>query len=368
MSPKQRLSSCFVVSFLIFLGCGSDDAIVEYKVKKSQLVWEENHLESNQTSTSTDASTAETHRMLAAIMPVGDQAWFFKLVDSLENVAKVADSFEKFIAGLSFKQADAGRLEPVWNLPEAWRAQRGNEMRFATIEVPVGNEKVEISVTSLGVSSENLEQYLLMNVNRWRGQLKLPPWSRQQLPGNSQEISLDGVTATYVDMTGQFDSGGMSRAPFAGGATPPRPSRTTASTANSPVRFVPPTEWSAGRQAAMRKASFEVVEGERKIDISIIDLQAGSGTLLANVNRWRGQVGLAAVTEADLEQVAASIDISGSPGHYVELVGESLTILGAIVEYGGKDWYVKLMGDTELAQREKDRFTAFLETIEFATN
>ena len=58
----------------------------------------------------------------------------------------------------------------------------------------------------------------------------------------------------------------------------------------------------------------------------------------------------------------------GVQGDYAELVGpagvaKGKTILGVMAFSGGRVWFIKLMGDSELAAREKDRFEAFVKSI-----
>jgi hypothetical protein len=47
------------------------------------------------------------------------------------------------------------------------------------------------------------------------------------------------------------------------------------------------------------------------------------GSILANVNRWRGQVGLDAVTQQQLEEQVERLDIDGNPAVLVNLVNEN---------------------------------------------
>jgi hypothetical protein len=162
---------------------------------------------------------------------------------------------------------------------------------------------------------------------------------------------------------------GAPLAPFAGGGASPRTTKGSGAAApGSGLAFVAPPEWKAGELNQFRKASFTVADGEQKAEITVIDLDPGSGDLLANVNRWRGQVGLLPVTAAELASSVKKIDAFGVQGDYVELVGPSgvakgQTLLGVMAFAGGRAWFVKLIGDSDLAAREKDRFETFVKSI-----
>lgn len=132
-----------------------------------------------------------------------------------------------------------------------------------------------------------------------------------------------------------------------------------------------PEGWAPGEVNRMRKAAFVVQDGERKVEITAIDLDASAGALLPNVNRWRQQVQLDEITQAELEETVSPIELGGEGGHYVEIVGPEeadsrQAILGAVVVQGGKAWFFKLWGDAELALQEKERFREFVASVQFA--
>jgi hypothetical protein len=119
----------------------------------------------------------------------------------------------------------------------------------------------------------------------------------------------------------------------------------------------------------MRKAAFLVSEGDQQVEITAIDLSESAGQdVLGNVNRWRGQVGLPELTEQQMADNLTAMVIGGEPGTYVELSGPAgETILGAIVVHEGRGWFFKLKGDSELAERERERFRQFLNSVRFGT-
>ncbi len=87
---------------------------------------------------------------------------------------------------------------PEWELPPGWRREPSTStMRFATLRAG----DVEFSVIPLPFPDGEEQQYLLSNINRWRGQLQMPVLD--QLAGETEAIDLpDGSTATLVDLEG----------------------------------------------------------------------------------------------------------------------------------------------------------------------
>src|SRR5205823_1207276 len=123
--------------------------------------------------------------------------------------------------------------------------------------------------------------------------------------------------------------------------------------------------WSPGKPNAISLAAFKVTDGDKQAEITV---STAGGEWLANVNRWRGQLGLSPVDAAELTKVAKKIETLGTTADYVELVGPDSaakreTILGVQAQAGGRTWFVKLRGDAELAEREKDKFESFVKSL-----
>jgi hypothetical protein len=116
----------------------------------------------------------------------------------------------------------------------------------------------------------------------------------------------------------------------------------------------------------MRKGSFAITGEGGEADLSITAFPGNVGGDLANLNRWREQIGLKPVTEAEFEAAAQRMEKNGLRMTVVDLVGtggDAKRILGAMIPHGGATWFVKLMGPDALVAKEKSAFLAFLETI-----
>ncbi len=134
---------------------------------------------------------------------------------------------------------------------------------------------------------------------------------------------------------------------------------------NQPVpdglKYKTPEGWTVKPNSPFRLASLDVIDGDRKCDVSVSSLGPDQ-PVLENVNRWRGQIKLPAAAESELQ--LKPIKCGVADGSLVELVGETETILAVMVSRPDKTWFVKLQGPNDLAQRERDKFVAFTESIE----
>lgn len=123
----------------------------------------------------------------------------------------------------------------------------------------------------------------------------------------------------------------------------------------------------------MRVGSFNVkAQNGKQADVSIVPLAGTAGGDLANVNRWRGQVGLKPVTEDELPKLASSVTVGSEPAQFYEFAGESpsagekMRVLVAVQHRGGAAWFYKMSGDDEVVAQQKSTFIEFLKSIKFA--
>jgi len=133
-----------------------------------------------------------------------------------------------------------------------------------------------------------------------------------------------------------------------------------------------PEGWTKVAPGEMRVASFEIQgQNGKQADVSIIPLPGRSGSDDANVNRWRGQVGLSSVSPEDLKKSAESVEAAGQPAQLYDIVGqnsdkgEAARILGVIQHRDDAVWFFKMTGDANLVEQQKPAFVAFLKSVKF---
>lgn len=135
---------------------------------------------------------------------------------------------------------------------------------------------------------------------------------------------------------------------------------------------LPGKNWEEAPAGEMRAASFRVKgEGSKQADVGVFPLPGMAGSDLSNVNRWRGQVGLPAVTEDELAKLAEAIEIDGSKAQVYDMAGENpgsgekTRILAAILRKNNVAWFFKMTGDDALVAGEKKAFMSFLGSVKF---
>ena len=207
-----------IALFVAVVGCSPAEKIEQYRVDKPEVLAKQ-FSHGSDADASPTADTSPTDRMLAAIVPHGSQFWFFKLAGPDDAVRTHGKEFLQLMFSLHF--ADGAESPPDWTLPEGWTREPGNQMRYATLVIAPGPPRLEVSVSTFPKPSGESETIdaILLNVNRWRGQMGLSPITKDQLADETKQLPLGGETATFVSLVGKLGKGGMTP-PFARGALP----------------------------------------------------------------------------------------------------------------------------------------------------
>ena len=188
-----------------------------------------------------------------------------------------------------------------------------------------------------------------------RGQVQEYRVSKEQAPPQSQA---GGLPPGHPDTSSAL--GLPPGHPGVGGAVAPA------------LQYKRPADWQEAPPSQMRAASFRFSGKDGKqADVSVIPLPGLAGSDLANVNRWRGQVGLAGVSEAELAQLAQQVEIAGQPASLYDQSGtnagsgDASRILAAITRRDGTAWFFKMTGDDAVVTEQKPAFIEFLKSVSF---
>lgn len=129
-----------------------------------------------------------------------------------------------------------------------------------------------------------------------------------------------------------------------------------------------PAHWTDKGASGMRKGTF-TINGENgaAAELAITAFPGDVGGEAANVNRWRGQLQLAPLSEAEVVRSIERIEFAGLKVGLVDLRndvnGVTTRMLGAFVAHQGATWFFKLTGPDALVAKEKGAFLDFVKTI-----
>lgn len=140
-----------------------------------------------------------------------------------------------------------------------------------------------------------------------------------------------------------------------------------ASTDAGGLSWTAPAAWKAKPGSAMRKGSYTIgAEGGPAADLAITAFPGDVGGDLANLNRWRGQLALPPVTEAEFAGAVTRLTVNGLSVTLADVTGggdNPQRLLGAMVPHAGATWFFKLTGPAALVAAEKPAFLSFVQTL-----
>ena len=312
------------------------------------------------------------------------------------------------------------------NVPADWQEAPAGEMRVASYHVKgQGGKMADVSVIPLpGMAGRDID-----NVNRWRGQVGLSPVSEGELGKTSEPVQVGGQEGKLYEIAGQNASGEKNRIlaaivrrpdaawffkmvgddglvaaqktafleylksfsfPAAGGGAaltqdaqlPP---------SHPPIGNINPVPAASAPRSGEGKPEWQVPTGWKEIDgggflvakfiisgsdnsqatVNVSSSGGNGGGVSANINRWRGQLGLNPLTESDVDKLVTSVDIAGGKAMLVDMTGTDVKsgakarLIAAIVSRAQQTWFYKLMGSAQLVEQQKDAFMRFVQGVKY---
>ena len=307
----------------------------------------------------------------------------------------------------------APRPEIAYTLPAGWEDLGQTSMSLANfkIKTPAGEASVNITPLASMAGQEALI------VNMWREQVGQPPLAESAIASTFTPVAIgsdagqlfsikgmrdkqavqivtafahrDGASWFYKLQgpeaviaaeqpafvaflkTVRFQPAGTTPAPATsaqpvavagGGSAPLAAAGSPATPEPAAFQWKVPAGWQSLTPGQMQVAKFSVPEkagGKAEVFVSVFP--SDTGGMLANVNRWRKQVGLEPIDDPALKPLVTAID--GLPGAtLVELKNDSRAIIGAIVPRSGRWWFYKLIGDSAVVTAEREALIRFVQT------
>jgi hypothetical protein len=134
----------------------------------------------------------------------------------------------------------------------------------------------------------------------------------------------------------------------------------------SAPRLAVPDGWEEQPAGQMAVGSY-VIRGpggaKAQVTITALPAAASSKNELANVNRWRGQLGLKEISVDQLNRDREQIQMAGHAAALFDLAGTMdstpTRILAAMQSRGDAVWFFKMIGSADLVKSQKDAFVQF---------
>ena len=288
-------------------------------------------------------------------------------------------------------------------LPDGWTEKPASAMRSASFAITdKDSHTADVSVIPLPITGQEVEL-----VNMWREQMQLPPLANADVP--SENVAIGTEQGKLFDMASEapiiegkakarlivamlsradtswfFKIAGeeslvasqksaftefLKGVSFPEASSTPTPTFTLTKTADASTGlpgWTAPANWQSQPPGQMLLAKFAIAgENGGKAAMTVSSFPGDVGGALANVNRWRKQLGLDEVSDGDLGKLISSVETGAGEASLVDMAGANARIVGVMLPRDGQMWFFKLMGDEPVVAHEKDAFLAFLKTLKF---
>jgi hypothetical protein len=141
---------------------------------------------------------------------------------------------------------------------------------------------------------------------------------------------------------------------------PPRP------TGPGALKWIVPKGWTETPGSGMRYATLTPPEAG-KVEMSVVVLPGAAGGESANVNRWRGQIGLPPLEEAALAPLRRTVACKAGTVAVYDFTSEGQArtrmVAGLLATADGNTWFFKLMGDADPVGKAKPAFMKYLGSL-----
>jgi hypothetical protein len=289
------------------------------------------------------------------------------------------------------------RAHVHWQLPKGWEELPPSEMRMGDFRVHGADGRAEVTIIPLaGLAGSDVD-----NVNRWRGQVGLEPITEGQLKENYETVEIADQSSRLYDMAGVSGDDEKTRIlvtilrrgetswffkMIGGDALVQREKATFKSflkaisfdgeakspdVVESPKSAPPapkpswkvPADWRELPPGQMQTAKFALADNA---EVTVAAFPGDVGGLLANVNRWRDQLGHPPVDAAELPRVTTRLDAGGTAATLVDITAENKQrrMIAVVLPRGEETWFFKLLGDEPAVAGAKNLFVNFVKSAE----
>lgn len=137
---------------------------------------------------------------------------------------------------------------------------------------------------------------------------------------------------------------------------------------NLSVVWQAPADWKPEKAGQFLTASYSLPSGGR---VTVSKLAGDGGGLAANINRWRGQVGLKPLAEKDVAGQALKIADSDAVMQLFNLTSENSAadadgIFAGVLPLKTETWYFKFTGPVGVLRKTETVFAEFLRSVRIA--
>jgi len=315
-------------------------------------------------------------RIVGAIIPTEQGCYFLKATEAPERLEPLLGDLRTVVETFSI---DPQTGLPSNKLPEGWLMNQRNDVALAELISPESTGRVKFTVTALAMPPEqDWQGYLLSNVNRWRGQLKLGELTKETVEASLVSIPRPGnpLPSYIFDQTGT-GTGAMSpptkppTVPSASTPSEPKPNESSSSRRPT-LQYDLPDGWTVGQGSQFRLATLNIDSKEGRGEVTV---SMATDNPQANTMMWLQQVAkesdpskLEPLVEKTV-QSAQKFAVGDKQAVLYEIrsseqpTAPSLLVVSLPTDTPEMNLFIKVIGENQMTAAQKNNLIQFVQSL-----
>lgn len=385
-APSRKNILLRFLALVIFtqVACEPAAKVRVYEAPKSESTFVSGPLAGLDTRASSPGSAASKtaavasgpRRIVGAIIPTEQGCYFLKATEAPERLEPLLGDLRTVVETFSI---DPQTGLPSNKLPEGWLMNQRNDVALAELISPESTGRVKFTVTALAMPPEqDWQGYLLSNVNRWRGQLKLGELTKETVEASLVSIPRPGnpLPSYIFDQTGT-GTGAMSpptkppTVPSASTPSEPKPNESSSSRRPT-LQYDLPDGWTVGQGSQFRLATLNIDSKEGRGEVTV---SMATDNPQANTMMWLQQVAkesdpskLEPLVEKTV-QSAQKFAVGDKQAVLYEIrsseqpTSPSLLVVSLPTDTPEMNLFIKVIGENQMTAAQKNNLIQFVQSL-----
>lgn len=132
-------------------------------------------------------------------------------------------------------------------------------------------------------------------------------------------------------------------------------------------RWTVPETWTRDNEPReARYTTFMAEDEDGPVEVAVTRFPGDVGGMLANVNRWRGQVGRSPVTQQQVTELVELFDLDGFEGYqlHIEGVDRDIVVSAVFEPAANRTWFVRVLAQPAVAHRVAPQVFEFAQSFQ----
>lgn len=124
-----------------------------------------------------------------------------------------------------------------------------------------------------------------------------------------------------------------------------------------------PATWEDLKQSSSMRLATLAPKTNKELLVKVSKFPGNVGGELANVNRWRGQIGLKSIQATELEKALEVIETKVGKAKLLDISNNGKQMLAVMLPFNKQTYFFKVMGAQADVSKEKDALKELIKSV-----